>query len=273
MKINRIFASIAASAVLVSSASFASVFAASDTVTISAATKSVTPGESFTFDISLADIPTTGLNTVEFGVNFDSTLMTISDVALGKIADTGAASEENKGLSGLGDTVFNWNVSGNQLCLMWSTGLSDSYWIKSAGTFVTVTAKAKTTEGVSKLEIAPISRVSYPGETSKNTDIIVGYNSSDTVITNYKNAVTNGAITIAPEENNKYGDVNCDGSITISDLVLMARYVAEDSEMQPLSAQGLKNADCVADGKVNSSDITALARYLAHLIQESELGK
>ena len=273
MKINRIFASIAASAVLVSSASFASVFAADGTVAISAATKTVTPGESFTFDISLADIPSTGLNTVEFGVNFDSTLMTISDVALGDIANTGATSEENKGLSGLGDTVFKWNVNGNQLCLMWSTGLSDSYWIKSKGAFVTVTAKAKTTEGVSKLEIVPISRVSYPGETSKNADIIVGYNPSDTVITNYKNAVTNGAITIGSDEDNKYGDVNCDGSITIADLVLMARYVAEDVEMQALSAQGIKNADCVLDDKVNSSDITALARYLAHIIPESDLGK
>ncbi len=69
-----------------------------------------------------------------------------------------------------------------------------------------------------------------------------------------------------------YGDVNCDGAITISDLVLMARYVAEDSDMKPLSAQGIKNADCVYDSKVNSSDITALARYLAHIISASELG-
>ncbi len=70
----------------------------------------------------------------------------------------------------------------------------------------------------------------------------------------------------------KYGDVNCDGSITISDLVLMARYVAEDDDMKPLTAQGILNADCAYDGKVNSSDITALARYLAHIITEAELG-
>ncbi len=70
-----------------------------------------------------------------------------------------------------------------------------------------------------------------------------------------------------------YGDVNCDESITIADLVLLARYVAEDDEMKPLSKTGVANADCAYDEKVNSSDITALARYLAHIITANELGR
>ncbi len=71
---------------------------------------------------------------------------------------------------------------------------------------------------------------------------------------------------------NKYGDVNCDGKVSITDLVMLARYVAEDSEMQPVSAQGVINADCTGDTLVNSSDIVKLARFLAHLIPESEMG-
>lgn len=71
----------------------------------------------------------------------------------------------------------------------------------------------------------------------------------------------------------KYGDFNCDDKITIADLVLMARYVAEDDEMEMPTEQGLLSADCAYDGKVNSSDITMLARFLAHLITESELGR
>lgn len=70
-----------------------------------------------------------------------------------------------------------------------------------------------------------------------------------------------------------YGDFNCDGSVLISDLVLMARYVAEDAEAPKPTAVGLANGDCVRDDKINSSDITALARFLAHLISQSELGK
>ncbi len=68
-----------------------------------------------------------------------------------------------------------------------------------------------------------------------------------------------------------YGDMNCDGKVSITDLVMMARYAAEDPEMNPPTAQGIKNADCYCDGKVNSSDITTLARFLAHLIPEAKI--
>ncbi len=63
----------------------------------------------------------------------------------------------------------------------------------------------------------------------------------------------------------KLGDVNCDEKVTISDLVLLARYVSEDTELKPLSQQGITNGDCNQDGKWNSSDITMLARVLAKL--------
>lgn len=63
----------------------------------------------------------------------------------------------------------------------------------------------------------------------------------------------------------KLGDVNCDAKVSIADLVLLARYVAEDKEMTPLSPQGIANGDCNQDNKWNSSDITMLARVLAKL--------
>ncbi len=69
-----------------------------------------------------------------------------------------------------------------------------------------------------------------------------------------------------------YGDINNNQVVSISDLVMMARYVAEDAEMDPPTAQGLLNADCAYDGKINSSDVTALARFLAHLITQKDLG-
>lgn len=84
--------------------------------------------------------------------------------------------------------------------------------------------------------------------------------------------VTTTTTTTTSTSVNYYGDVNCDNKISIADLVFMARYVAEDAEMTPLSAQGILNADCVTDSKINSQDITALARCLAHLIPESALG-
>lgn len=74
-------------------------------------------------------------------------------------------------------------------------------------------------------------------------------------------------------DDNLYGDVDCNGKVEINDIVLLSRYVAQDSTLpNPPSAQGLKNADCKYDGTIDADDITAIARYLAHLIEQSELG-
>ena len=75
------------------------------------------------------------------------------------------------------------------------------------------------------------------------------------------------------QDDNLYGDVDCNGKVEINDVVLLSRYVAQDSSIpNPPSAQGLKNADCKYDGTIDADDITAIARYLAHLIEKSELG-
>ena len=67
--------------------------------------------------------------------------------------------------------------------------------------------------------------------------------------------------------------MDCNGKVEINDVVLLSRYVAQDSSIpNPPSAQGLKNADCKYDGTIDADDITAIARYLAHLIEQSELG-
>ena len=93
-----------------------------------------------------------------------------------------------------------------------------------------------------------------------------------TTTTKKQETTTTTTTTTKIDQTTKFGDFNCDGKIAIADLVLMARYVAEDSEMEMPSDQGLRNADCFYDEKVNSSDITMLARFLAHLIPESDLG-
>ena len=77
-----------------------------------------------------------------------------------------------------------------------------------------------------------------------------------------------------PIEATKYGDVDCNGIIEINDIVLLSRYVAQDTSIpNPPTEQGLANADCVRDNSIDSGDITAISRYLAHLIEESDLGQ
>ena len=68
-----------------------------------------------------------------------------------------------------------------------------------------------------------------------------------------------------------YGDINLDGNIGIDDVVLLARYVAEDNGVT-IQPQGLEQANCSYDNTIDADDLTALARYLAHLSTADALG-
>lgn len=76
----------------------------------------------------------------------------------------------------------------------------------------------------------------------------------------------------APEEAStqptvQLGDVDCTGEVDISDAILLARYLAMDTEVR-ITRQGLLNADVNHSGALDAEDITMLFRYIAHLITE-----
>lgn len=62
------------------------------------------------------------------------------------------------------------------------------------------------------------------------------------------------------------GDVNNDGKVTISDVVLLSRYVNE--EPVTLSAVGRANAECDNSDGLTSGDATVLLKYIARLINK-----
>ena len=59
--------------------------------------------------------------------------------------------------------------------------------------------------------------------------------------------------------------------VKIDDVVLLNRYVAEDTTIN-VTPQGVLNADCAYTGKLDSDDSTAILQYLAGLLTLSELG-
>lgn len=68
------------------------------------------------------------------------------------------------------------------------------------------------------------------------------------------------------------GDTNRDNGISIADLVLLCRYVAEDEELTDAQRAGVPlNGDCDGDAVYTAGDITKLSRYLAKLISMQEL--
>jgi len=78
----------------------------------------------------------------------------------------------------------------------------------------------------------------------------------------------------APEADSSadYGDVNCDGSVKIGDVILLNRVLAEDTTVQ-VSDQGVLNADCDASGTPDPEDSVKILQYLAGAISANELGK
>lgn len=255
---------------------------AADSVAVKIGTDTVEKaGDTFSVNVELGSVPSGGLSSIDFAINYDSASLKITDVALGTIGDTGAKSQEGD----LGDTVFNWYDNGKQIVIVWSTGLTDSkYWVAKDGVFVTLKgkvdsgAKAGTTL---KLEGAGANRNVYPDSSTKASTYLSAVGTSGT--TNYEAAFTAGGVTVPDEttqsteeskstsgkENNDadWGNVNCKGGVDVSDAVLLARFVAEDAGAD-VSAQGKINADVTHDGEITGDDTVQILKYIAKIVTD-----
>ena len=61
------------------------------------------------------------------------------------------------------------------------------------------------------------------------------------------------------------GDVNVDGEVMVDDVVLLARYLSEDSDAA-ITAVGKLNADADQSGKVDMDDTQYILRIIAKLV-------
>ena len=68
-----------------------------------------------------------------------------------------------------------------------------------------------------------------------------------------------------------WGDVDCNGTVDVTDVVLLSRWMVED-ETAVVSEQGKHNADVKNDGIYDGEDTSRILKYLAKLIKYSVLG-
>ena len=61
------------------------------------------------------------------------------------------------------------------------------------------------------------------------------------------------------------GDSNCDGKVSIADVVILSRYVNEEQGIM-ISKQGRTNSDCDYDGLCTAEDATMILKAIAKLI-------
>ena len=118
--------------------------AAGETVQISVSKAEAEAGKQFTVDVSLADIPSTGIATLDFAIEFDNKVITIDEVKVGASAKTGADSADSTGEVPVFDSAV-YNDEGF-VELLWTTGLDDSsYYMKKDGVFCTITGTVAST--------------------------------------------------------------------------------------------------------------------------------
>ncbi len=68
-------------------------------------------------------------------------------------------------------------------------------------------------------------------------------------------------------EDSLTGDVNCDGDVKINDVILLNRFLAEDSAAK-ISEQGMINAESDGAAGINNNDSIAILRMIAGLPNE-----
>ena len=68
----------------------------------------------------------------------------------------------------------------------------------------------------------------------------------------------------------KFGDIDCSGEISVNDVVLLNRYLCRSVELTKL---GMLNSDCERDGRIDANDSTKMNQFVTSQITEDALGK
>lgn len=287
MKTKKVVVGAVAAAMLsLSVCSIAPAVAAGETVQISVSTAEAKAGEQFTVNVSLADIPSTGIQATDFSIAYDNTLITIDSVKAGAITSTKA---EGSDATGGEAPIFDSTIINEEGCvnLIWTTALEDSsYWISKGGVFCTITgtvSKSAPEGTVADLKLVPGNRETYPGSGVMVDKIACGYFDGTSRVS-YEVKAANGKVVVPssqPQPKGKRGDANCDGDVRLNDAILVLQaignpdaYGVNGSDETHITAQGMINGD-VAGGPddkggdgLTTADAVRIQAYIISLVTE-----
>lgn len=284
MKLKRILsgAIACAMAATVASSMAATATAAGNGVAIEVGSTTAEAGGTFSVDVSVTSVPSTGISALEFAIGYDASVVSITGISAGALADTGAAAAElnlNSALSGTmvsGSTYscFDYAILSDQVSATWVTGLEDSqYWLKDTGVLFTITGKIADDASVNKtdLKVEAIKRETSAGSGQVNSLMYAVAIDSDLNVTNYTVTGTNGTITIdsGTVTTPLYGDIHIDGVVDGKDVVKLSQAVAR---VVTLTDEEEANADVVLDNSVDGKDLVRLSQYIGRLIDLETLG-
>ena len=275
MKTKKIVVGAMAAAMLsLSVCSVAPVVAAGETVQISVSQAEANPGEQFTVEGSLADIPATGIQGLNFSLEFDASILSITSVTPGKLTETGASGADST--ASMLPNFNSYTENEGLISLMWSTSLDDStYWLKGEGVFCTVSGTVSESAApgtTADIKVVATDREVVPKTGDANTEIDCGYMQNGVAV-KYSVDVKNGGVTIKDSGSSVtptglLGDANLDGKVTVADAVAILQHVAL-VDKYGLEGQALINGDCYNPGDgVTAKDALAIQKLDAKVITE-----
>lgn len=291
MKTKKVVVGALAAMLSLSVCSLAPVVAAGETVQISVGKVNAEAGAAFSVDVSLADIPSSGIQCLDFAVTYDSKVLTIESVEAGELVKNGA---DSKDLSASLAPLFEGSINSKEgyVSMVWSTSTDDaSYWLKGDGTFATI--KGKVASGaadgtVADLKVVPITRETFSGSKVDNKSINCGYEKDGKPV-KFETSVSNGSVTVGSKpvettttteksdvEVTMRGDANCDGNVDMSDVVLIMQSLASPNkyglggtEKSAITKQGQANGDVDDSSKgITSGDALKIQKWLLKSITE-----
>ncbi len=293
MKTKRTMAGILAVAMTASVLAWNPVFAAGE-IGLSAEKVSAKVGDSFTLQVSLSDVPASGLGGCEFSLAYDSTIVTVTDVQAGTITDTGSDEQQSAFAGEAPSFDCNYETAG-VIDVIWATGLTDStYWIKQDGVLLTITGTVNESAkagDVSEFKIQAIGREVIPGSSTKYDKVTFVNVDADGVLTSYDTVLSDGSVTVIADGtttteavtgttttntgettttslvNVNYGDTNLDGVVDLRDAIILNKHLAQQIILEK-DGQPFKNADVNADGNVDDQDSDVLVNYVIQLIDK-----
>ncbi len=65
-----------------------------------------------------------------------------------------------------------------------------------------------------------------------------------------------------------YGDVDCNGKVTMEDVVALQKIMAKLATHEDYGKMSRINSDCVHDDVINMMDVTEIQKFLAKLIPD-----
>lgn len=280
MKTRRIIAS-ALAFIMATTAAATSVYAAGETVKISASKAEAEVGGTFTVDISLSDVPSTAIMGCEFAIKYDSSVLSITGVTAGEITNTGADTAESD-ISSEVPAFFEDHSNAGSVTFTWCTGLTDkSYWISKDGVFATIsgTVSASAAAGEYPIEIVPISRDDIGGA---NNSIYVGYVDGSNAV-EYGTSVTNGAVIVAGktvETTTTTTTTATNGPVqtTTTTATTTTNQPADTTTNTKNTTNGGEDitplfGDINLDGAIGVTDVVYMNKYLAKIINLNDQQK